>query len=185
MLILANLTSICWYWVEGGFEPAITSILIFTAIIGIFVERWINNKARRSELLHALVHELYINSGVLASPEMNGADLEKTKIFTRLNTSMVDACLVSGCFMEDSDKKLFKLLHDWKAYSTQFNSRLTATESAIILNSTKENISLWNAKLSTGKTLKQIQERLTGLGSLLLDDYSKESGITDDTILFN
>lgn len=97
---------------------------------------------------------------------------------------MVDACLSSGCFTEESDKVLFKLLHDWKAYSSQFNSRLVATESAVMLNPTKENISLWNIKLSSGATLKQIKENLTELGSLLLDDYSKESGINDDTILF-
>jgi len=44
MLITANIISVAWVWNEGGFEPVITSILIFTAIIGFFVERWISTK---------------------------------------------------------------------------------------------------------------------------------------------
>ncbi|MFV2016592.1 MAG: hypothetical protein ACC656_14275, partial [Candidatus Heimdallarchaeota archaeon] len=96
MLIAANIISIVWVWNEGGFEPTITSILIFTAIVGIFVERWIGTKARRSELLYALIHECYTNSEVLIHPDINGIDPEKIKIFPRLNCSMVDACLSSG-----------------------------------------------------------------------------------------
>ena len=104
LLVLANIISISWAFDEGGYEPVITSILIFTAIISFFVERWINTRARRKELLHALIHELYINSGVLSEPDMNGVNPEKVKIFTRLTSSMVDACLSSGCFIEKQDK---------------------------------------------------------------------------------
>ncbi|MDH5543940.1 MAG: hypothetical protein OEZ43_00010 [Gammaproteobacteria bacterium] len=186
VLITANVVSVAWFCVEGGFEPAITSLLIFSAIMGLFVERWIAQKDKRKELLYSLAHELYLNVGTLYDAKFiaKGEELEKPVVFPRLVDSVVDASISSGVFIDSGDKKLFNFLHLWRNMVQQFNQRLMVTEHATFANTSKDNVKLWRGKLSEGRVLKDARNLSKEFLSYLVENYKDESGIDENTILF-
>jgi len=186
-LIVANLVALAWFFDEGGYEPLLTSLLIFAAITGFFVERWLAEKNKRKELLISLAHEMYINMNLLNDKVFfPKTEEEKSKfvVFPRLESTLSNTLIWSGSFSGIKDKNLFKLLHEWREKVQQLNRRLELTESACMLNSTPNNITKWREKLSSGKVLKQVRDAYNNITKEILDNYSNESGITNETMLF-
>ncbi len=185
-LILANIVAVVWFYFERDFEPFITSLLIFAAITGFFVEKWISKKGKRKELLVALVHELYLNMNMLEDSVFSPSSENKSKfvVFPRLESSVVNAVIWSGSFSGIKDKNIFLLLHVWRENIQRFNQRLEITETACLLNSSPENLSLWRKKLSSGKVIAQVRSAYNEIANELLDKYSSESGINRNTELF-
>lgn len=186
LLIAANVLAIIWFSVEGGFEPAITSLLILAAITGIFVERWINAKQKRKELLYSLVHELYLNLGVMKNKAFrpDESEIKKSVVFPRLMTQALDATISSGAFMGTQDRELFKLLHNWQQMANEFNNRLGVTERLIFQNQSKENIVIIRNKVRTGIVMQTVSDSLSKITEHVTENYALESGIDKDTILF-
>ena len=185
-LFVAGLFAVAWFYSEKTFEPFITSLLIFAAITGFFVEKWISDRAKRKGLLFALAHELFINMSILkdAAFRPNNKDSSKFIVFRRLESSIVNDVIRSGSFLGARDKVLFKALHFWRERIQQFNKRLDLTEIACMLNSTPDNILLWRDKLSSGGVVQQVKDAYNIITSELLNNYSNESGVDRDTDLF-
>jgi hypothetical protein len=122
-LFIAGLLSVAWFYSEKTFEPFITSLLIFAAITGFFVENWISDRGKRKRLLFALSHELFINMAVLKAAifRANNKDSSKFVVFPRLESSIVNDVIRSGSFLGAKDKLLFKMLHLWRERIQQFN----------------------------------------------------------------
>ena len=88
--------------------------------------------------------------------------------------------------MDDKkDKGLFSLLYSWKEVAGEFNHRLDIMEQQIIRNPSPEKVTVWQTKLSrTGKTLPSVKVSLKKLLEVLVTEYSAESGIGRNTVLF-
>lgn len=187
LFIFAGILALFWYHNERNFEPLITVILIIAGILSISIERWFNLKEKRRELLHELVHELYINLNIVNDSKFNpnSNEAEKFVVFPRLLNTALQACIVSGAFTLKKDKKLFNLMHSWIEFSTEFNNRLNITENAMLLNQTPPNISRWRIKLKEGQTFVIIKKSLTDLSRHLIKYYKNESGIDETTVLFD
>ena len=185
-LFVAGLLSVAWFYSEKTFEPFITSLLIFAAITGFFVEKWISDRGKRKRLLFALTHELFINMGVLedATFRANNKDSSKFVVFPRLESSIVNDVIRSGSFLGARDKLLFKMLHIWRERIQQFNNRLDLTEIACLLNPSPDNILMWREKLSSGGMIQQVKDAYIDITNELLNNYSNESGVDRDTELF-
>jgi len=187
LFIFAGILALFWYHNERNFEPLITVILIIAGILSISIERWFNLKEKRRELLHELVHELYINLNIVNDSKFNpnSNEAEKFVVFPRLLNIALQACIVSGAFTLKKDKKLFNLMHSWIEFSTEFNNRLNITENAMLLNQTPPNSSRWRIKLKEGQTFIIIKKSLTDLSRHLIKCYKNESGIDETTVLFD
>ncbi len=185
-LIIANLVAIWWYIDERGFEPFITSLLIFAAITGIFVEKWIAERDKRKELLVGLAHELFINMNKLKDGIFTPTPSEMGKFvfYPRLESIVVNSVIWSGSFSGKKDKDFFKQIHIWREKCQQFNRLLDQTETACMLNSSTWNITKWRETVSSGVVRKKILEAYNGITNEILGKYSKESGIDKNTDLF-
>ena len=89
----------------------------------------------------------------------------------------------SGAFVQDRDRQLFKLLHTWQQRAGEFNRRLDITELRTFINPTvAELIAYQNLHETSGFAVTL--EALKQLAEVLITAYSKESGITKDSVLF-
>ncbi|QQR84043.1 hypothetical protein IPJ72_02505 [Candidatus Peregrinibacteria bacterium] len=187
LFIIAAILAIFWYLNQKEYEPIITTILIVAGIAGIYIEKWSNSKQKRKDLLHALVHELYINLNIIQDNKFN-PNHEKIKqfvVFPRVINIATEACIVSSAFISDNDKTLFKLMHSWVEHSMELNNRLSLTENAMLNDATPSNITNWREKLRDGETLLGIKESLNDLTIHVIKNYKNESGIDEDTVLFD
>jgi len=185
-LLLAFLIAIAWFIYSPDFEPALTSIALIATIMGLFIDRWLANRERRQELLHALAHELYTNLQVLADPVFH-PDIEPRKVptvYPRLFVATLETVIASGAFIENRDRRLFQLMHSWQERAKDFNRRLDITELRTFTNPSEDEISRVRNTLTSGKVLSETKRVLQELSSHLVDNYAKESGVGRDTILF-
>jgi hypothetical protein len=184
--ILANILATLWFFYERDFEPLITSLLIFAAIMGLFIDQWISKKEKRKELLEGLSHELYINMNILKDSVFSLSPEENSRfvIFPRLESSAVNSMITSSYFFGVKDKNLCRQLFNWREKTQQFNQRLTLTEMACLLNPSPQNISLWRNGLASGIVFTQIKTSYDEIIQVLLNKYSSESGIDKNTTFF-
>ncbi len=185
ILIGAFLVAIAWFIASPDYEPALTSLVLLATIIGLFIDRWLSERERRRQLLHSLVHEIYMNIGVF--DDLNALkSLDKEKqihIFPRFYTFTLTAVIASGAFSTKRDKKLWKLLNGWLQRVIDANNRLHITELQTFSN---PNIAeIFYAKLSTGNVMVITKQSFLELANHLFDTYKTESGIDRNTILFD
>jgi hypothetical protein len=186
-LLIALVTSIAWFIYSPDFEPVITSLALLVTIVSVFAERLVTARERRRELLAALMHELHMNKQVL----QDAAFLPDTSprgiptIYPRLYTATLETVIASGAFSSPPDRKLFKLLHSWKQRSLEFNRRLDVTELHTFTAPSPELIEGYRRVLTGGKVLKNTKQTYNTLSSHLFENYSKESGVERDTVLFD
>lgn len=186
LLVLACLIAIAWFISSPDFEPALTSIALLATITGLFIDRWLATKERRQELLYALAHELYMNLQVLADPLFR-PDTEPKKepsVYPHLYVATLETVIASGAFIENRDRRLFHLMHSWRQLAQEFNKRLDITELRTFTNTSADEIERFRNSLTSGQVLGETKRVLQELSTHLVDNYSKESGVGKDTILF-
>jgi hypothetical protein len=186
VLLTAFLTAVGWLIKSPDFEPAVTSLALLATIIGLFAERWLTEMERRKSLLHALAHEVYININILWSEPFLPVEHppKALTVYPRLFVSVLQTVISSGAFAKESDKELFKLLHDWQQRASEFNQRLEVTELRTFANPTSEELSAFQRALLDGNVLPVTKASIKQLAELLFASYAKESGITKDSVLF-
>lgn len=183
-LIAALAASIGWLLNSPSFEPAITTLTLLTAITGLFIDRWLNERERRRQLLQALMHEVFTNLGVLKEVQAITAVTERQtpKMLPRFYNTTLAAVIASGTFATDKDARLWKLLHGWMQRSTEANIRFAATETYTLEHPASTRMFL--DILRDGVALGIVREVLVDLTNHLFEAYAKESGIDKTTIMF-
>ena len=144
-------------------------------------------KRRRQDSLHALVNELYVNMNILHDPKYNPPDGQTGTfvVYPRLLMETAAHTIASGSLRSATDKKLLRLLYSWKEIGHDFNHRLDVMEQYVLRDPSIKNINSWQTKLTrTGRTLPSVRANLQNLLELLVNEYSAESGIDRDTVLF-
>lgn len=186
VLLIAFLTAVVWLFKSPDFEPAVTSLALLATIIGLFADRWLTEKEKRKSLLHALAHEVYINANILWSETFSYKEhpSKAPTVYPRLFVSVLQTVISSGAFAQERDKQLFKLLHDWQQRASEFNQRLDITELRTFVNPTYEELSAFQKQLLEGNVITVTRETIKQLASVLFASYAKESGISNDTVLF-
>jgi len=183
-LLAALAASVVWLVTTPDWEPAVTSLTLVTAITGLFIDRWLAERERRRQMLRALVHEIYMNLGVLREIQSIAPNTEtrSPRMMPRFYNSTLATVIASGAFATDKDAKLWKLLHDWMQRSTEANNRFTLTEKYTVEH--PEATAEFCEKMKGGAVMTTAVRALRDLSSELLDAYSKESGIDRETVLF-
>ncbi|MFN7737977.1 MAG: hypothetical protein ACK5O8_17815 [Pirellula sp.] len=183
LLACALITSLAWLVKTHEYEPFITMLSLLAAITGLIIDRWLGEREQRYRLLRSLGHELYMNLGVL-----NDVDsLSKTKekkviIFPRFYNSVLNSVIATGVFSSKKDEKLWNLLHGWMSRSIVANTRLQASEIYLLQN--PASAAGFHEKMYTGKVMEETRKALIELANLFITEYSHESGIDINTVLF-
>ena len=187
LLVIAAFTAIAWCISTPDFEPFVSLLTLIAAITGLVIDRWLGERERRTALLRSLAHEVYINLQIMNNPLFQ-KEVEKSStipVFPRFYLATLQSTISSGTFATEKDEKLFKLMHGLLQRSIEFNHRLDITEFQIFSKPTPEVISQFREKLSSGQAFSAVRQSLTELSKLLIDQYSNESGIRGDTVLFD
>jgi hypothetical protein len=182
-LLAALGASVGWLVTTPDWAPAVTSLTLVAAITGLFIDRWIAKRERRRQLLRALVHELYMNAGVLKEVRSISPGTDSPRPMPRFYNSTLASVIASGVFATDKDAKLCKLLHQWMQRSTQVNTRFSGTEAYTFHH--PQATSVWYEMITGGIVMRTAREALLHLSNELLEAYSKESGIERNTELFS
>ena len=184
LLIAAFLAAVMWAVCAPDFEPAITSLALLASLIAVYVDRWMNIRERRKELLGVLAHELYMNIGVVKDLKTakNDENISKPHIYPRFYTTSLTSVIASGMFAGPKDKELWKCMHGWLQRSTDFNNRLNVTESQIFSNPV--NAKAFNKKVAEGRVATIAIAEFKELMNILMTNYKTESEIDYDTVLF-
>lgn len=138
----------------------------------------------RGGALRSLAHEAFVNLQVLADPKFKvGAATGDYYVYPRVMYEVAKMVLSSGSFAHGDDEHLLKLLFRWLETGSQFNRRLEITEQFALSTATEVRVR-FQQKLLSGNVLRQTKAVLTELAELLLQQYSSESGIDRETVLF-
>ncbi len=143
--------------------------------------------ATRNRLLYSLTAELQINWAILNDKQFGVAEAPATGpvVYSHLLHAALDQAVSSGVFIHDLDGELFSLIYQWAEMLHAFNHRLDLTEFRTVLREpTDDDRIAWHQKLVTGKVLASARHACRALIDHLLQEYSSETGISADTILF-
>ncbi len=170
--------SVAWWLTGADLEPAVNTLLILSAISGLFIERWVRRLSRRRELLHALLHELLVNQRILENPLLDrDAELpNEPQALPPLVLGVVESALASGALMDRSDRELFRHLHLWRARARQLNRRMEITEDRMNLDRSPDLVGESLEVLRYGRTLKRARREMDRLLGLLTTLYPSEVG---------
>lgn len=183
LLICALITSFVWLVKTVDFEPLITFLSLLAAITGLVIDRWLSGREQRYRLLRSLGHELYMNLGVLnAVDDLSKTAENKVIIFPRFHNSVLNSVIATGVFSLKRDEKLWNFLHAWMDRSTQVNVRLQCAEFFVLNN--PSSASGFYKKMYTGQVMFETRKALIDLSTLLITEYSIESGFDFNTVLF-
>jgi hypothetical protein len=139
----------------------------------------------RNKLLYSLCIELYINLNILNDDKFKEVNLDSL-IFPRFIDVVLCQAIASGEFIKNIDNHLYKLVFGWMETLKDFNHRLDLMEyRTIVVQASTEEINYWHMKLLTGVVLANVKSKLIELTSYLYDNYSDETGITKETVLFS
>jgi hypothetical protein len=187
LLVVACLLAVAWFFSSPDFEPALTSVALIATITGLFIDRWLAAKERRQELLYSLAHELYMNLQVLSDPlfQADAKPRKRPDVYPRLYIAILETTIAAGAFIEHRDRRLFQLMHLWRQRAAEFNHRLDITELRTFMNPTSDEITTFRNILTRGVILGETRKTLHDLSLHLVENYSKESGINRETILFD
>ena len=134
---------------------------------------------KKSAIVRSVAAELLGNTAVLKNPDFAETDDEKLSqfvVFPRVNIAVLEGAISSGLFLKDEDRLLFTRVVNIRELLTQFNLRLSLTETEMI--NRPQNIKLWRTKLRDGATRNQIAIKLKKLADLLMSNYDlKESDV--------
>jgi hypothetical protein len=185
LLAMAFTASLGWLLSNPDWEPAITAITLLTAITGLFIDRWLSEREHRAQLLVALVHELYMNAGVLKQLDEIIEQAASTTVIMmpRFYNSTLSSVIGSGTFATSRDARLWKLMHAWLQRSSEANERFSFTES--YLGSHPKSASDFCVKMRDGNVMRLVRETLLALSVHLVEHYRKESGVGSDTAIFD
>jgi hypothetical protein len=184
LLVSAFCIAVSWLFVATDFEPAITSLSLLAAIMGLFIDRWLAERDNRRRLLRSLKHETYMNLKVLEIlTKMAPDQVTNTPIvLPRFYNSTLSAVIASGAFSTDADSQLWNRLHSWLQASIEANNRIGIAEMYTLFNN--EAAPLFREKLSSDKVMEKTSETLLDFSMHLVNKYGDESGIDKDTVLF-
>ena len=187
LIILALFAALYWIVTERHPEPVLVSFVLLSTILGIFADRWVATKEKRSATLKVLVEECYKNIRVQKqiSEISERNDEAVVELFPRFYVSTVQATIASGIFSGERDAELNVLMHDWLQRGTEANDRLAITEIRLMVQPSKESVGKFREKLKASEVQNNAEYSLTALVDCLLEEYSPESGIDKNTILFN
>jgi len=184
VLGIALLLSIAWAVYAPDFEPVITTLVLLVTLIAIFADRWLAEREKRKETLRVLAHELYMNIHIMNDlhsfklPEK----VNSPHIYPRYYTSSLNTAISSGLFTSPNDTKLWKLMNGWLQRAQDFNNRLNISEIHVFSNpSVVERV---NRKVSEGLNSLETATTLRDLLNYLMSNYSTETQIDHDTVLF-
>ena len=184
---LGLLAAIGWFISSPEFEPLITTLALLATVTALVVERLVSVRERRHELLYSLVHELFLNRNILIDPRFNldNPPDGEPRVYPRLHVSTLETAIASGAFTASRDRKLFKWMHRWKQRAGEFNRRLDLSELRTFMNPSAEEIEAFHNEMTTGIVLSDTRSALAELWTILLEDYSKESEVASETVLFD
>ena len=187
-LAIAWLLAVAWFVSSPDFEPALTSLALLASISTLYLDLWVRDKRRRAEILKGVVHECYENLNVFKDARFH-PDWGKDKgggltIYPRMHHSIVDAAVASGLFYGPRDERLVVLLHKWRSQADEFNRRLDVTELRTFVNPTPEEVKNFRRSLTGGSFIQIVRGTLGDLAECLVDNYSGETDIDRETILF-
>lgn len=176
LLLVAIAAAILWFARSPDYEPAITSLALLATITGLFVDRWLSAKERRSALLHALVHELGKNIVMFHDGSFKPTDNPKPvpKLFPRFYLSVLETVISSGAFAGVQDRTLYDLLHSWMLHARTANQRLDVTELSTFVNPSYDTTAAFNKAIAESKPLEEAKQVLFELCRLLLTSYKHE-----------
>jgi hypothetical protein len=184
LLAAAFLAAVGWLIYSPDFEPAVTSLALLAAITGLFIDRWVVERQHRKQLLRALMHELYANNHQIKELRDAAASFNTEQphvILPRFLTSTLGTVIASGVFTGETDAQLWFLLHRWQHRATDANVRLSAME-AHLLRDTRSKSGYRD--FATSKLFETTHAQMVELTSHLLERYSAESGINEETVIF-
>jgi hypothetical protein len=184
LLVSAFCIAVWWLTVATEFEPAITSLSLLAAIMGLFIDRWLAERENRRRLLRSLKHETFMNLRVLEILTKTTPDQVTTTplALPRFYNSTLSAVIASGAFSTDADSQLWNRLHSWLQGSIEANNRIAMAEVYTLLNN--EAAPLFREKLSSSNVMVKTRETLLDFSMHLVNKYGAESGIDKDTVLF-
>jgi hypothetical protein len=106
----------------------------------------------------------------------------KFNMLPRFYNSTLGAVIATGIFSTKRDGVLNKLLHNWMQRSTEANIRFSATE--LHTMSHPGTAANFLKTLRNGGVMQKVEASLIGLSNHVTEKYSRESGITNETVFF-
>ena len=184
-LVLALVVGVIWFCSKPDYEPALTSLVLLSAILGLFIDRLVSEKEKRQQLLRSLAHEMHMNAGVAKDiKELKSKVVSNTALFLpRFYTTTLSSVVSSGIFCTKRDAKLFTYMTSWLQRGTEVNTNLSFAEN-IVSSNPGLNESPFR-KVAEGQAFKMALDALVELSEYLLESYSIETGITHETVLFD
>ena len=184
-LIVALFIGVAWFYAKPDYEPALTSLVMLSAIFGLFLERLVSEREKRRQLLKSLLHELFMNVGVAKDiRSLKTKEKSKTGLFLpSFYTTTLTSVIASGCFCSGKDKKLFKLLTSWLQRCSETNALISFIGNGAVSNS--EHAQYHYNRMAECNATKMAIESLTELYEYLLNSYSIESEMSHETVLFD
>lgn len=112
------------------FEPAVETLGLIGAILGVFLERQARRREVREQLFSSIAAELANNLAICQDPAFSPQQAASAglRVYPRMRVSAVDAAFASGAAFELAHSELLNELHAWRDAAADFNRRLDLTE---------------------------------------------------------
>ena len=186
LLLAAIVVAIYWAFREQHPEPWLTLFVLLATIIGVFGDRWISEREKRSVTLRVVAEELFkntqVSSGLCKISEQD--DARRLLTLPRFYISSLELAVASGIFSTDKDAKLNRLMHTWLSIAHQTNQRISVSEALYIANPEGDSGMKFLKKLGDSEVMRNAAMAIRDLALCLMDDYSDASGIDSDTVIF-
>lgn len=186
LLLVAIGVAIYWAFKEQHPEPWLTLFVLLATIIGVFGDRWISERERRSATLKVVAEELFKNTQVLSGLRKISEQDDVRRLLTlpRFYISSLELAVASGIFATDKDAKLNKLMHTWLSIAHQTNQRISVSEALYITDQEGDLGMKFLKKLGSSEVMRNSAMAIRDLALCLMDDYSDASGIDRNTVIF-
>ena len=187
----ALVCALIWWGTGADLEPAVNSLVLVSAISGLFVERWAARIQKRRDVLHAVAHELFVNDKILGDPIYDkNAPVEESPpasawepprppptllALPHMLLGVVEHALASGIFSEGRDAELFRRLHLWRVRADHLNRRLTITEDRMYADLSRPNLWKLIEEVRYSRVLRRARRELRGVRDLLSKEYAAEA----------
>lgn len=128
---------------------------------------------QKDGLIRAVAAELMLNIQIVSDQkfiEDNKLKLEEFVIFLRAQTVALEGAIASGIFLSEVDRELLTRFTNLRELLSEFNQRLTFTESQI-LQQTPKTRATTRASVGDSPLRSGIDSKLRVLGQLLVASY--------------
>jgi hypothetical protein len=163
-------------------EPAVDSLGIIGAVIGIFAEREAAQREVREQTLRMLAEELLKNTAILADARFSRSSpfAVRARVYPRLVHSAVDSALLQGGLVLLRDIQLANLFRNWRDSAAEFNRRLDVTEMRSFIAADSHELRALNEALhGENGPLVQLNAQLVIIQAYLIKQYSHEKAIRE------